>query len=136
MKEYLVNSLLEFKEVAKEISKNLKVGDIVILNGDLGAGKTTFVKEVGKTLGVKKEITSPTFTFMKEYVGKYNIYHFDLYRVSSEEEIYELGLHDYLYKDGICFIEWNKFENINKKTITINIKKTENDDQRIIEVIE
>lgn len=135
MKKYLVNSLEEFKEVAKTISNELKVGDIVILNGDLGAGKTTFVKEVAKCLGVKKEVTSPTFTFMKEYKGICDIYHFDLYRVFSEEEVYELGLHEYLYKQGICFIEWNKFQNIDKEVLTINISKTEDENQRIIEVI-
>lgn len=135
MEIYTVDSLEEFKDRAKQISDTLKVGDIVILNGELGAGKTTFVKVAAKNLGVLKEVTSPTFTFMKEYKGKYNIFHFDLYRASSEEEVYELGLNEFLYKEGICFIEWNKFTNIDRKVITINIKKEKKEDSRIIEVI-
>jgi len=124
--EYLVNSVEETYEVAHKIADSLKGGEIILLNGDLGAGKTTFTKGLAKALGVKDTVTSPTFTFMKEYnEGRIPLYHFDMYRVESEEELYELGLNDYLYMQGVCVIEWNKFENI-KNPIVIDI--TVNDD--------
>ena len=124
--EYLVNSVEETYEVAHKIADSLKGGEIILLNGDLGAGKTTFTKGLAKALGVKDTVTSPTFTFMKEYnEGRIPLYHFDMYRVESEEELYELGLNDYLYMQGVCVIEWNKFESI-KNPIVIDI--TVNDD--------
>ena len=124
--EYLVNSVEETYEVAHKIADSLKGGEIILLNGDLGAGKTTFTKGLAKALGIKDTVTSPTFTFMKEYnEGRIPLYHFDMYRVESEEELYELGLNDYLYMQGVCVIEWNKFENI-KNPIVIDI--TVNDD--------
>ncbi len=124
--EYLVNSVEETYEVAHKIADSLKGGEIILLNGNLGAGKTTFTKGLAKALGVKDTVTSPTFTFMKEYnEGRIPLYHFDMYRVESEEELYELGLNDYLYMQGVCVIEWNKFENI-KNPIVIDI--TVNDD--------
>ena len=81
-----------------------------MLGGDLGAGKTTFTKAVLKNLGVKDDVTSPTFTIMREYRGKkHKIYHFDMYRLTNGQEAKEFGLEDYIYsknKDSIVFIEW------------------------------
>ena len=87
----------------------------------MGAGKTTFTKGLALALGVQDTVTSPTFTFMKSYEGRLTLYHFDMYRAENEDELYELGLADYLDMDGVCVIEWNKFENI-KNSIVINIK--------------
>lgn len=132
------NSLKEFNCAVREISKCFKVGDIILLNGDLGSGKTTFVKESAKFLGVEDIVTSPTFTFMKEYtVNNKNliIYHYDLYRVEDECDIYELGLNESFSKNSISFIEWNKLTRFPVKPIKINIEKTNYDNERIIEVI-
>ena len=119
--KYIVNNLQEMENFAWQFSKILNKGDNIILQGDLGAGKTTFTKGVAKALGINEIITSPTFTFMKSYFGgKFDLYHFDMYRVSDEDELYELGLNDYLSMDGICVIEWNKFEDVpNKKVVKI-----------------
>lgn len=110
MKSVIVKSLKETEALAKEFAKVLVGGEVVLLDGDLGAGKTTFTKAVLKALGVKGDITSPTFTIMREYKAKkFNIYHFDMYRISSGSEAQEFGLEDYIYskdKRAIVFIEW------------------------------
>lgn len=123
--EYIVKSVEETYALAKKIADNLKGGEIILLNGDLGAGKTTFTKGLAKALGINDVVTSPTFTFMKQYLsGRIPLYHFDMYRVEEEDELYELGLSEYLYLNGVCVIEWNKFENI-ENPIVINITVNE-----------
>lgn len=123
--EYIVKSVEETYALAKKIADNLKGGEIILLNGDLGAGKTTFTKGLAKALGINNVVTSPTFTFMKQYLsGRIPLYHFDMYRVEEEDELYELGLSEYLYLNGVCVIEWNKFENI-ENPIVINITVNE-----------
>ena len=134
-----VSNLKETAEFARVFAKLLKGGEIILLSGDLGAGKTTFTKYVLKELGVKDEVTSPTFTIMREYKSKrFNIYHFDMYRLGSGEEAREFGLEDYIYSNdtrSIVFIEWS--ENIKDilagNFIEINIKLVE-DDVRIFEI--
>ncbi len=108
MKEYISNSTKETNEIARDIISKLNSGDIVLLRGDLGAGKTAFVKGIVKALGGdEKMVTSPTFTIVNEYQTKNNtIYHFDLYRINSVEELFNIGIEEYFYSDAICFIEW------------------------------
>lgn len=123
-----INSIKETKELAKKFAGILKGGEIILLNGDLGAGKTTFTKWVLKYLGVKDEVTSPTFTIMREYNTKrFDIYHFDMYRLGSGEEAIEFGLEEYIYSNNnrnIVFIEWSEnIESIlNGNFIKINIQ--------------
>jgi len=110
MKSVIVNDLKETMDLAKKFAKMLVGGEVVLLGGDLGAGKTTFTKSVLRCLGVKDDITSPTFTIMREYKGKkFNIYHFDMYRMSSGAEAKEFGMEDYIYSNNnqsVVFIEW------------------------------
>ena len=91
---------------AKEYAKTLKKGDVVLLNGEMGAGKTVFCKGVALGLGIKDEILSPTYAYMNDYDGK--LYHFDCYRLTCGEQAEALGLCDYFYADGVCVIEWAK----------------------------
>ena len=87
----------------------LKPGTVVCIDGDLGVGKTVFVKGVAKGLGIKEPVVSPTFTILQEYrEGRIPLYHFDVYRIEDPEEMYEIGFDDYLYGDGVCLIEWAK----------------------------
>lgn len=109
---YISNSVEETIILATKLANKLVGGEIILLNGELGAGKTTFTKGLAKALGINEIVTSPTFTFMKSYNGRLKLYHYDMYRVDSEDELYELGLAEYLYADGVCVIEWNKFEDL------------------------
>lgn len=109
--EFVCRSIKQTQRMAETFAKHLSGGEVILLNGDLGAGKTTFTKYLGHALGIPPEIiTSPTFTIMKEYKGKnLKLYHYDMYRLSEGDEK-ELGIDEYLYdKDGVCVIEWNKF---------------------------
>lgn len=116
----------------EEYAKTLSAGDVVLLNGDMGAGKTVFAKGVAKGLGIKDEILSPTYAYMNDYYGK--LYHFDCYRLSCGEQAERLGLTDYFYSGGVCLIEWA--ENISSvlpeivKRVTIN--KIKEDERQII----
>ena len=74
--------------------------------GDLGAGKTAFVQGLAKALGINQHVTSPTFTIVNEYEGRLKLYHFDVYRITDPEEMYEIGYEDYLDTDGVCIVEW------------------------------
>ena len=105
--KYFTKSAEETLSVAEAFAEKLKGGDVVLLSGELGAGKTTFTKGVARFLGVKDVVTSPTFTIVKEYEGEnLNLFHMDLYRVSGDT--IDLGLEDYLErKDGVTVIEWN-----------------------------
>ena len=126
MQAMVVKNLKETKKLAKKFIKSLKGGEVILFNGDLGAGKTTFTQFCFKCLGVKEPVTSPTFTIVREYkTKKFDLYHFDMYRVSDEEELYELGLNDYLFMNGVCVIEWNKFECV-ENPIIIHIDVDEN----------
>ena len=94
-------------EIGKKFGSCCKRGDIVLLDGDMGVGKTIFTKGFGKGLGIDETINSPTFTILQIYTtGKIPLYHFDVYRIADIEEMESTGYEDYLYGDGICLIEW------------------------------
>ena len=104
----------------------LKPGAVICLDGDLGAGKTVFVKGVAKGLGITDTVCSPTFTILQEYRdGRVPLYHFDVYRIEDPEEMYEIGFDEYLYGEGVCLIEWakNVSELIPEGAIRITITK-------------
>lgn len=129
--EIITENEKETINAAKEYAKTLKTGDVVLLKGDLGAGKTEFVKGVAEYFGFTG-VTSPTYAYLNVY-GDY-IYHYDCYRLSSGEDAEALGLTDYFGKDDICLIEWP--ENIEsvlpENTKTVVIEKFDNDKRKII----
>ena len=92
------------QSIAQKIGELLEPGMILTLEGDLGAGKTTFTKGIAKGLDIKRNVNSPTFTIIKEYEGRLPLYHMDVYRLESGAE--EMGLEDYFYGEGVCVIEW------------------------------
>ena len=111
----LTNSASETMLIGEKLAKGLKPGDIVALSGDLGSGKTTFTKGIGKGLGVKdsRRINSPTFVLIKEYSGKTPLYHLDLYRLDALKEIENLAVEEYIYGTGVTVIEWaEKIKNL------------------------
>ena len=94
-------------DIAKNLAKDLKAGDIITLDGDLGAGKTVFSKGIAKGLGVAEEVTSPTFIIMQSYKGSaLPLYHFDVYRLEDSDELTETGGEEFLFGDGVSVIEW------------------------------
>ena len=105
-----MEKLLKFGEIdilAKKLADFSDENDVIALVGDLGTGKTSFVKAFAKQLGVSSNIKSPTFNYVIEYLdGRCPLYHFDVYRIGDPMEIYEVGYEDYLYNGGICIIEW------------------------------
>ncbi len=105
MIKLIANNANETIEIGKKIGKNLEAGDVVLLTGDLSAGKTTITKGIGAALGVTKIINSPTFTIVKVYKGnKFPLYHLDLYRLDGLNE--DFDLEEYIESDGVCVIEW------------------------------
>lgn len=132
----LVKNLEETKKIANDFAANLVGGEVVLLNGDLGAGKTTFTQFVFKALGVKDVVNSPTFAILKSYEGKFKLHHFDTYRITTEEAI-ESGFDEiFQEKDSVIFVEWS--ENIASllpnQTISVNIKYV-SENEREIEII-
>lgn len=101
---YLTGSEEATKNFAKEYAATLSRGDVVLLEGALGAGKTVFCKGIAEGLGIEEEILSPTYAYMNDYDGK--LYHYDCYRLKSGAEAERLGLTDYFRGDGVCVIEW------------------------------
>ncbi len=133
-KQLIVNSEDETKKLAKEYAAGLTSGDVVVLNGNLGTGKTFFIREAVKYFRVEA-VSSPTFALVNEYEGKTKIYHFDFYRINRIEELYDIGFEDYLNdEEAIIFIEWgNLFEDIlPRRRKEINITAGE-EEQRTFE---
>lgn len=103
---YLKNEEVTYK-FGEKLGNLLGANDVVTLNGDLGAGKTTMTKAIAKSLGIEESITSPTFTIVQEYEdGRLPLYHFDVYRIADPEEMYYIGFDEYLAKGGVVIIEW------------------------------
>lgn len=112
IKIYLENEE-QTREIGFKLGKLLTPKSVVCLIGDLGAGKTTMTKSLAKSLEVDDDITSPTFTIVNEYEGKIPLYHFDVYRIGSSDEMYDIGFDEYINGDGVCIIEWaNLIEDI------------------------
>lgn len=139
MKQIITYSEEETKKVARDIAKKIGKTEVIVLDGELGAGKTKFTEGFLSYFGLENEISSPTFTIVNEYKNeKANIYHFDVYRLEDVEEFYAIGGDEYFSK-GICIIEWGEIikEALPQHYIKIEIKKDEeNFDKRILTIEE
>ncbi len=135
---YKSNSYKETENIAKAFAKTLARGDVLCFYGDLGAGKTAFTQGLAKGLGIVENVSSPTFTILNCYEGKLPLYHFDVYRVSDPDEMYEIGYEEYVYGDGISVIEWAELiEDIlpeKRYNITITKDLEKHEDYREISV--
>lgn len=113
-------------EFAKKIGENLKSRDVLCLDGDLGVGKTVFTKGVAAGLGIKDDVSSPTFTLIQEYYGgRLPLYHFDVYRIDGPWDMDDLGYEEYFYGEGVCLVEWGSMikELFPENTIYVRIEK-------------
>ena len=130
--KYVSKSKEETIELAKKYASTLKPGDVVVLDGEMGAGKTVFTKGIALGLGIKDNITSPTYAYMNDYGGK--LYHYDCYRLSGGEDAEALGLTDYFYSNGVCVIEWAQIiADVLPETVKKVIITKIDDDTRSIE---
>lgn len=105
---YESRSELETESLGLELSRSLHAGDVVAYYGGLGMGKTAFTRGLARGLGVTGYVTSPTFNIVNEYFGKIPLFHFDVYRLTDSEELWEIGWADYLERGGICAVEWSE----------------------------
>lgn len=102
------NTVAETEAVGEALAKQLSAGDIVAMYGDLGAGKTAFVRGMARGLGSQDPVSSPTFTIVNEYSGRLRLYHFDAYRLAGSDELYGIGWDDYTGSGGVCVVEWSE----------------------------
>ena len=132
MATFISKSREETYAFAQEYAKTLRGGDVVLLDGDMGAGKTVFAKGVAKGLGIEEEVTSPTYAYMNDYDGR--LFHYDCYRIETPEQAERLGLADYFDMGGICLVEWaQNIAPLLPKTVKwVKIKKI-NENEREIE---
>ena len=135
--EYMSRSADETMNFAQKLASKLGIGDVIVLNGDLGSGKTKFTEGILKYFGLDNEISSPTFTIVNEYNSiDFNIYHFDVYRFADSSEFYAIGGEDY-FSQGLCIIEWGAIikDALPNNYIEINFEKSdENDDYRLLKI--
>lgn len=135
MIRYISESPKNTEELGSRIAGVLKGNEIIAMFGDLGAGKTAFTRGLCEGLDITEGVSSPTFAIVNAYNGKYPVYHFDMYRITNEDDLFATGYYDYL-GTGVIVIEWS--ENIESELepdcIRIRITKTENENERIFEI--
>jgi tRNA threonylcarbamoyladenosine biosynthesis protein TsaE len=131
----ITSSVIETESLGERIASVLKGREVIALFGDLGAGKTAFTRGLCKGLGIDDGVSSPTFAIVNTYRGRFPVYHFDMYRITSVDDLFAVGFYDYL-DTGVLVIEWS--ENIESElednTIRIRIVKMENEDERVFEI--
>ena len=126
MKKYTTNSPLETENVGAALAAVLKPGTVIAYTGDLGAGKTAFTRGLARGLGAAERVTSPTYTIVNEYLsGRLPLFHFDMYRLASADDLWDIGWEDYLERGGICAVEWSEnVEEAMENAIYVRIEKT------------
>ena len=135
--EFLTSSPEQTEAVGEALAAHLHPGDVIAYYGGLGAGKTAFTRGLARGLGVCEPVTSPTYTIVNEYLsGRMPLFHFDMYRLSSSEELFDIGWEDYLARGGVCAVEWS--ENVQdalEAPITVRIDRVpDGDDCRRITI--
>lgn len=131
--EILTHTVEETELAGQVLSRTLTPGTVVALYGDLGAGKTAFVRGMAKGLNSPSRVTSPTFTIVNEYSGSLELFHFDMYRLASSEELFDIGWEDYLGRGGVCVVEWseNVSDAFDGTEIKVTIDKLSDTDRKI-----
>ena len=131
--EFITNSPQETEALGAALAKRLPAGTVIAYRGDLGAGKTAFTRGLARGLGCTEQVTSPTYTIVNEYLGgRLPLFHFDMYRLTSSEDLWDIGWEDYLDRNGICAVEWS--ENVAdamEHPLNITLEKLGEDTRRI-----
>lgn len=131
--QFITKSPEETERLGEQLGETLHGGEVIAYLGDLGAGKTAFTRGLARGLGISMRVTSPTYTIVNEYTGgRLPLFHFDMYRLGSSEELFDIGWEDYLLRGGVCAVEWS--ENVRdamEDAITVSIEKTDDETRRI-----
>lgn len=131
--QFITNTPEETELVGQRLGERLLGGEIIAFRGDLGAGKTAFTRGIAKGLGITMRVTSPTYTIVNEYIGgRMPLFHFDMYRLASEDDLFEIGWEDYLRRGGVCAVEWS--ENVSEAmedAISVEIEKISDESRKI-----
>ena len=134
---YVTSSPAETEALGEKLGKIVPAGAVIAYTGDLGAGKTAFTRGLARGLGLTDRVTSPTFTIVNEYEGgRLPLFHFDMYRLGSSDELYDIGWEDYLSRDGVCAVEWSEIvdDALEEDAIRVDIRRGASDSQRIISI--
>lgn len=135
---YYTKSPKETEELGEKLGKQCKKGDVFAFSGDLGAGKTALTRGIARGLGILDPVTSPTFTIVNEYLeGRLPLFHFDLYRLSEEEELFDMGFEEYFSRNGVCVVEWSErapslLEELAEHLIFLEMRVGEEEEERLI----
>lgn len=136
MQKFVTNSEKETTELGRKLAGKLTGGTVVAFFGGLGMGKTAFTRGMAQVLCVKEDVSSPTFAIVNDYGGNPPLYHFDMYRVESWDDLYSSGFFDYYENGGILAVEWSEnIENaLPQNTVRVTFERGENDNQRVITI--
>ena len=131
--QYITNSPVETENIGAALARVLPAGTVIAYRGDLGAGKTAFTRGLARGLGYAEPVTSPTYTIVNEYLGgRLPLFHFDMYRLASSDDLWDIGWDDYLDRNGVCAVEWSEnVEDALEGAILITIHKTGETSRRI-----
>ena len=132
--EFITHSPEETEKIGEALAKSLQPGTILAYRGDLGAGKTAFTRGLARGLGCKETVTSPTYTIVNEYLGgRLPLFHFDMYRLASSDDLWDIGWEDYLDREGVCAVEWseNVPEAFDGSEIRVSIEKCADNARKI-----
>ncbi|HWS43848.1 MAG TPA: tRNA (adenosine(37)-N6)-threonylcarbamoyltransferase complex ATPase subunit type 1 TsaE [Pseudoflavonifractor sp.] len=135
--DYCSNTVEETEALGARLAEQLTPGAVVAFTGDLGAGKTAFARGLARGLGITERVTSPTFTIVNEYEGgRLPLFHFDMYRLGSSEELFEIGWEDYLRRGGVCAVEWSEIvsDALEDGCIQVDISRNGGEDSRVITI--
>lgn len=131
---YLSNSPEETEQLGERLAEKLRPGAVLAFRGDLGAGKTAFTRGLARGLGIHEPVTSPTYTIVNEYLsGRLPLFHFDMYRLESSDDLFDIGWEDYLLRGGVCAVEWS--ENVADammQAIVIDIRRIDDEHREIV----
>ena len=128
--QFVSHSTQETEQFGEEVAKSLRGGDVLAFTGSLGMGKTAFTRGLARGLGCRGRVTSPTFTIVNEYDGKTPLFHFDMYRLGSSDELFDIGWDEYLARGGVCAVEWSErvSDALPDDTIYVDIARGEEDE--------
>jgi len=135
--EYRTEGVLQTEALGERLGRALERGAVIAYTGDLGAGKTAFTRGLARGLAIPGQVTSPTFTIVNEYEGgRLPLFHFDMYRLGSSDELFDIGWEDYLARGGVCAVEWseNVDDALDTACIRVDIRRGQTDNQRLIRI--